>query len=197
MGAGFRVSIGLVRVRVIGLRSTLDSRDRRTGSLRSEAYGQKRERKAANRIGIVFGAFVLLVYPRIILILYHFAAPETAVSRQACFWIRILLYSTELGGKYAWRHACTPGDTKSTNKNSRRLFASAGDLVCVTNGCIWCKRYSFNKTFSTTTLGSRNIELPNDGVGITKRRPPKRELLVIHCTLANKCRRVLFSPAFT
>lgn len=49
---------------------------------------------------------MILVYPRIILILYHFATPETKESKHARFWIRILLYSNSVvnPGLYAWRH---------------------------------------------------------------------------------------------
>lgn len=70
------------------------------------ADSQKRERKTAKTIAFVIGAFVILVYPRIILILYHFATPETGESKHVRFWIRILLYSNSVvnPGLYAWRH---------------------------------------------------------------------------------------------
>ena len=94
----------------LSLCSTLDSSmfryvDERQRADR-QAYSQKREHKAAKTIAIVIGVFVLLVYPRIILILYHFAAPETAQSKHARFWIRILLYSNSVVNPalYTWRH---------------------------------------------------------------------------------------------
>lgn len=67
---------------------------------------QKQEHKAAKTIGIVIAAFIALVYPRIILILYHFAVPSSPNSRHAKFWIRILLYSNSSINPtlYAWRH---------------------------------------------------------------------------------------------
>jgi len=67
---------------------------------------QKQEHKAAKTIGLVIAAFIILVYPRIILILYHFAVPSSTESRHARFWIRILLYTNSSINPtlYAWRH---------------------------------------------------------------------------------------------
>jgi hypothetical protein len=67
---------------------------------------QRQEHKAAKTIGMVIAAFIVLVYPRIILILYHFAVPSSVTSRHAKFWIRILLYSNSSinPALYAWRH---------------------------------------------------------------------------------------------
>ena len=67
---------------------------------------QKQERKATKTIGFVIGAFVVLVCPRILLILYHFAAEETVESKNVRSWIRILLYSNSVVNPalYAWRH---------------------------------------------------------------------------------------------
>ena len=72
----------------------------------AENVAQKQERKAAKTIAFVIGAFVVLVYPRILLILYHFAAEETVESKNVRFWIRILLYSNSVVNPalYAWRH---------------------------------------------------------------------------------------------
>lgn len=72
----------------------------------TQANGQKKEKKTAATIAFVIGAFVALVYPRIVLILYHFATPETPESRLARFWFRILLYSNSVMNPalYVWRH---------------------------------------------------------------------------------------------
>lgn len=147
----------------LSLCSTLDSRhcryvDERQKDIQPpETYGQKSERKATNTIAIVIGAFVLLVYPRIILILYHFAAPETAVSKHARFWIRILLYSNSVVNPalYAWRH-------NEFKREFMKIFRMCWRF-CLCHKWLHLKRYSFNKTLSTATLGSRNMELPNDG----------------------------------
>ena len=96
----------------LSLTTTLDSRvfcyfeENNSEKNDRQACGQKKERKTASTIAIVIGAFVALVYPRIILILYHFAAPETAESKHARFWIRILLYSNSVVNPalYVWRH---------------------------------------------------------------------------------------------
>lgn len=73
---------------------------------KEEDQAQKQEHKAAKTIGMVIAAFIVLVYPRIILILYHFAVPSSVASRHARFWIRILLYSNSSinPALYAWRH---------------------------------------------------------------------------------------------
>lgn len=153
--------------------STLDSRHRRyvdDGQDRqaTETCGQKKEHKAANTIAIVIGAFVLLVYPRIILILYHFAAPETAASKHARFWIRILLYSNSVVNPvlYAWRH-------KEFKREFQKIFRKCWRF-CLCYKWVYLKRYSLNSTFSTTTLGSRNMELPNDR-GFQKNHCPREE----------------------
>lgn len=147
----------------LSLCSTLDSRhcryvdERQKDRQPPETYGQKSERKATNTIAIVIGAFVLLVYPRIILILYHFAASETAVSKHARFWIRILLYSNSVVNPalYAWRH-------NEFKREFMKIFRQCW-RICLCHKWVYLKRYSVNKTLSTTTLGSRNMELPNDG----------------------------------
>lgn len=152
--------------------STLDSRrrryvDERQDKQASETYVQKREHKAANTIAIVIGAFILLVYPRIILILYHFAAPETAASKHARFWIRILLYSNSVVNpvSYAWRHNEFKREFKKILRKCWRF--------CLCHKWVYLKRYSFNKTFSTTTLGSQNM----DGGSQQKSSPRKENCL--------------------
>lgn len=72
---------------------------------RSMRKEQHQDRKTAKTIGIVIGAFIILVYPRIILILYHFGAPASPTSKLAKFWARILLYSNSVVNPmlYAWR----------------------------------------------------------------------------------------------
>ena len=110
----------------------------------SEAQCQKKERKTAKTIAFVIGAFVTLVYPRIILILYHFAAPETAESKHARFWIRILLYSNSVVNPalYVWRH-------NEFKREFRKILL----------GC-WrcCRRQEFNKNSSNKT--NSTLELP-------------------------------------
>jgi hypothetical protein len=66
---------------------------------------QHQDRKTAKTIGIVIGAFIILVYPRIIIILYHFGAPASSSSKLAKFWARIFLYSNSVINPmlYAWR----------------------------------------------------------------------------------------------
>ena len=65
-----------------------------------------RERKAATTVGLVIVAFVLLVYPRIIMILYHFANEQTPESKVARFWMRVMLYANSAVNPifYAYRH---------------------------------------------------------------------------------------------
>ncbi|XP_031565992.1 adenosine receptor A2b-like [Actinia tenebrosa] len=63
---------------------------------RSMRKEQHQDQKTAKTIGIVIGAFIILVYPRIILILYHFGAPASPTSELAKFWARILLYSNSV-----------------------------------------------------------------------------------------------------
>lgn len=135
----------------LSLCSTLDSRlcryaDERQKDRQPTSHGQKREHKAANTIAIVIGAFVLLVYPRIILILYHFAAPETAVSKHARFWIRILLYSNSVVNPvlYAWRH-------NEFKREFKKIFLKCWRF-CLCHKWQYLKSYSFNKTHSTSTL---------------------------------------------
>lgn len=143
------------RVVRLSLSSTLEPRlcryvdGKQTGK---QAYGQKRERKAAGTIAFVIGAFIVLVYPRIILILYHFATPETTQSQHARFWIRILLYSNSAVNPplYAWRH-------NEFKREFRKIFLQFWR-------CFLCQKWEYlkkslsNKTFSTSTL-PRNGEL--------------------------------------
>ena len=132
------------------LTNTLDSRvfryldEQNSAQNDSEAQCQKKERKTAKTIAFVIGAFVTLVYPRIILILYHFAAPETAESKHARFWIRILLYSNSVVNPalYVWRH-------NEFKREFRKILL----------GC-WrcCRRQEFNKNSSNKT--NSTLELP-------------------------------------
>ena len=161
----------------LSLCSTLDPRlsryvDERQEKQASETYGQKKERKAAKTIAIVIAVFALLVYPRIILILYHFAAPETAASKHARFWIRILLYSNSVVNPvlYAWRH-------NEFNREFKKIFRKCWRF-CSCHKLVYLKtEYSFNKTLSTATLGSRNIELSSDEGSQQKCGPLKENSL--------------------
>ena len=139
----------------LSLTTTLDSRvfcyfeENNSEKNDRQACGQKKERKTASTIAIVIGAFVALVYPPIILILYHSAAPETAESRHARFWIRILLYSNSVVNPalYVWRH-------NEFKREFRKIL-----LGCWR--CLKCherqslKKNSSNKRNSTSVL-SRN-----------------------------------------
>lgn len=66
----------------------------------------REERKAAKTVGFVITAFIVLVYPRIIMILYHFGHEETPSSTVARFWMRVLLYANSAVNPafYAYRH---------------------------------------------------------------------------------------------
>ena len=159
----------------LSLSSTLDARivrylDERKGR---QAYGQKREHKAAKTIAIEIGAFVLLVYPRIILILYHFAAPETARSKLARFWIRILLYSNSVVNPalYAWRH-------NEFKREFRKIFLKCWQLFSCQKWKYlknW-KKSSSNKTYSTSTLGQRKRELADKGGSEWEENHPLKEI---------------------
>ena len=134
------------------LTNTLDSRvfryleEQNNAQRDSEAQCQKKEQKTAKTIAFVIGAFVVLVYPRIILILYHFAVPETAQSRHARFWIRILLYSNSVVNPalYVWRHI-------EFKREFRKILV----------GC-WrcCRRQEYNKNSSNKT--NSTLEFPGN-----------------------------------
>lgn len=64
-----------------------------------------KDHKTTKTIGIVIGAFIALVYPRIIMILYHYGNKSTPASLLAKFWVRILLYANSAVNPllYAWR----------------------------------------------------------------------------------------------
>ena len=139
------------KVVCLSISSTLDSRLFRYVDERQnkQAYGPKGERKAAKTIAFVIGAFVLLVYPRIILILYHFAAPETARSKLARFWIRILLYSNSVVNPalYAWRHKEFKTEFRKILLTFWRVFS--------------CQKWEYLKkssSYSTSTLTPQNKE---------------------------------------
>ena len=139
----------------LSLTTTLDSRvfcyfeENNSEQNDRQAHGQKKERKTASTIAIVIGAFVTLVYPRIILILYHFAASETAESRHARFWIRILLYSNSVVNPalYVWRH-------NEFKREFRKILLGCWRcLKCQERRSL--KKNSSNKSNSTSVL-SRN-----------------------------------------
>lgn len=91
----------------------------------------REERKAAKTIGFVITAFILLVYPRIIIILYHFGNEDTSDSKIARFWMRVLLYSNSAVNPffYAYRH-----------KGFRTEFRKMG-LRCLGLGAFIRQRY--------------------------------------------------------
>mgnify|MGYP002804291474 FL=1 len=92
----------------------------------------REERKAAKTVGLVIAAFILLVYPRIIMILYHFGDEETSSSKIARFWMRVLLYANSAVNPafYAYRH-----------KGFRKEFKKMG-LQCLGLGRAIRERYS-------------------------------------------------------
>lgn len=159
-------------VRLSLVTSTLDSRLIRYVDGRQtdrQAYGEKGERKAANTIAFVIGAFVLLVYPRIVLILYHFAAPQTAQSQHARFWIRILLYSNSVvnPGLYAWRH-------KEFKREFRKIFLKCWRFLSCQKWK-YLKKSSSNKTYSSSTLKRNGQELAEDEGDRERRNLPKQD----------------------
>ncbi|XP_046848596.1 octopamine receptor beta-2R-like [Xenia sp. Carnegie-2017] len=91
----------------------------------------REERKAAQTVGFVIAAFILFVYPRIILILYHFAEEETNNSIIARFWMRVLLYANSAVNPtfYAYRH-------KGFRKEFRKM-----SLKCLGLGRLIRNRY--------------------------------------------------------
>ena len=92
----------------------------------------REERKAAKTVGLVITAFIVLVYPRIIMILYHFGNDETPSSTVARFWMRVLLYANSAVNPafYAYRH-----------KGFRKEFKKMG-LQCLGMGRAIRERYS-------------------------------------------------------
>ena len=120
---------------------------------------QKEERKAAGTIAFVIGAFIILVYPHIFLILYHFATPETTKSQQARFWIWILLYSNFVANPplYAWRH-------NEFKRNFRNVFLKCW-RCCLRQKLKLLRKSSSNKTFSTHSLPRNEAHAGNDENG--------------------------------
>lgn len=92
----------------------------------------REERKAAKTVGLVIAAFIVLVYPRIIMILYHFGNKQTSSSKVARFWMRVLLYANSAVNPafYAYRH-----------KGFRKEFKKMG-LQCLGLGRAIRERYS-------------------------------------------------------
>ena len=117
---------------------------------------QKGERKAAGTIAFVIGAFIILVYPRIILILYHFATPETTKSKEARFWIRILLYSNSVVNPplYAWRH-------NEFKRKFTKFFLKCW-RCCLCQKLKVLRKSSSNKTFSTHSLPRNEAHAGSD-----------------------------------
>ena len=92
----------------------------------------REERKAAKTVGLVITAFIVLVYPRIIMILYHFGNEETPSSIVARFWMRVLLYANSAINPafYAYRH-----------RGFRKEFKKMG-LQCLGMGRAIRERYA-------------------------------------------------------
>ncbi|XP_032242069.2 dopamine D2-like receptor [Nematostella vectensis] len=63
------------------------------------------DKRTAKAIAIVISSFILLVYPRIVLIFYHMFRPETLHTSTARLWLRILIYTNSVMNPilYAWR----------------------------------------------------------------------------------------------
>lgn len=59
----------------------------------------------AKTIVIIIGTFVLCIYPRIILIIYHLNFPETSQTAICRLWLKVLLYMNSVINPilYAWR----------------------------------------------------------------------------------------------
>ena len=114
-----------------GLENKTSSKVAPTSEPRSAPFSRE-ERKAAKTVGLVIAAFILLVYPRIIMILYHFGNEETSSSKIARFWMRVLLYANSAVNPafYAYRH-----------KGFRKEFKKMG-LQCLGLGRAIRERYS-------------------------------------------------------
>jgi hypothetical protein len=67
--------------------------------------GSREERKTAMSVAIVILAFIILVYPRISLIFYHFRYPQTPTTSVVRLWLRVLMYANSAINPvlYAWR----------------------------------------------------------------------------------------------
>lgn len=59
----------------------------------------------AKTIAIITCAFVICIYPRIVLILYHFAVKENQETRILRLWLKVLIYINSIVNPflYAWR----------------------------------------------------------------------------------------------
>ena len=114
-----------------GLENKTSSKVAPTSEQRPAPFSRE-ERKAAKTVGLVIAAFILLVYPRIIMILYHFGNEETSSSKIARFWMRVLLYANSAVNPafYAYRH-----------KGFRKEFKKMG-LQCLGLGRAIRERYS-------------------------------------------------------
>ena len=82
------------------------------------------DRKISVTIALVIGLFMVLVFPRIILILYHVAAEETPSTVLLRLWLRILLYINSVLNPvlYAWR-------LKDFREEFKRLALDCGRIV--------------------------------------------------------------------
>lgn len=155
--------------------TTLDSRlvryldEKESPQRNRQAYSQTKERKTAGTIAFVIGAFVVLVYPRIILILYHFAAPETVQSRLARFWIRILLYSNSVVNPalYAWRH-------KEFKREFRKVLFRCWR-------CLKCQEWQYLKKTSSNKTNSTSV-LPRNRESFERREEESREIAVVNAS---------------
>lgn len=69
--------------------------------------GNKEEKKTAVSVAIVILVFIILVYPRVSLIFYHFFNPETSSSSVVRLWLRVFMYTNSAVNPllYAWRMA--------------------------------------------------------------------------------------------
>ena len=77
----------------------------RSEDLKNSVKEQSYDVKVALTIAMVIGAFVALVYPRIIFILYHTNRQKSAAAMLLAPWLRVLLYTNIVCNPllYAWR----------------------------------------------------------------------------------------------
>ena len=109
----------------------------------------REDRKAAMTVGLVIAAFILLVYPRIIMILYHFGNKKSSSSTVARFWMRVLLYANSAVNPtfYAYRH-----------KGFRKEFRRMG-LQCLGLGRAIREHYSTVRRHDQSRSRSTTFEM--------------------------------------